>query len=243
MVSKAQVFIAVAFGLVGLLYQIETDTRTWEATEYANIYASPEQMERFITNPDSVEKWFHWVSTFKAADSRPLGVGKKYQAIYNVSLLGEYVTLLKMVEYKANSLIVLESSNFLKPRFVIKMEEGERKTTRLTFRLRYRRSSALFQWTVAPFLWLLTSQQLQYSLFMLRMMFPFWRWEDTSHSPVMATIQLFSSVWVRCLSCTVYAPDFIYLMCTPQLPCLSWYTSLELTFFPNCLFPTIIFYI
>ncbi|XP_045599589.1 uncharacterized protein [Procambarus clarkii] len=173
MVSKAQVFIAFTFGLVGLLYQVDTDTRTWEATEHGIIYASPEQMERFLTNPDSVEKWFQWVSLFKAADSRPLGVGKKYQAIYNFPLLGEYVTLVKVVEYKPNSLIILESSSFLKPRFVIKMEESDLKTTRLTFRLKYRRSSALFQWTVGPVLWFLTSQQLTHSLFMLRMMFPF----------------------------------------------------------------------
>ncbi|XP_042205948.1 uncharacterized protein LOC121855136 isoform X2 [Homarus americanus] len=173
MVSKAQVSIAFVFGLIGLLSQIDTDPKTWEATEFATIYASPDQMERFITNPDSVEKWFRWVSFFKAADSRPLGVGKKYQAIYNVPVFGEYVNLFKLVEYKPNKLVAVESSSFLKPRFTVKMEEGGPKTTRLTLKLKYRRSSALFQWTLGPVLWLVTSQQLQHSLFMLRMMFPF----------------------------------------------------------------------
>ncbi|KAG7175747.1 hypothetical protein Hamer_G009753 [Homarus americanus] len=169
----AQVSIAFVFGLIGLLSQIDTDPKTWEATEFATIYASPDQMERFITNPDSVEKWFRWVSFFKAADSRPLGVGKKYQAIYNVPVFGEYVNLFKLVEYKPNKLVAVESSSFLKPRFTVKMEEGGPKTTRLTLKLKYRRSSALFQWTLGPVLWLVTSQQLQHSLFMLRMMFPF----------------------------------------------------------------------
>lgn len=173
MVSKAQVFIAFAFGFVAVLHQIDTDTRTWAATEHAVIYASPEQMERFITNPDSVDKWFNWMSLFKSADSRPMGIGKKYQAIYDVPLLGEYTILLNVVEYKPNHLIVLESSSLLKPRFIIRMDENGSKATRLTFKLRYRRSSALFQWTVGPLLWFLTSQQLQHSLFMLRMMFPF----------------------------------------------------------------------
>lgn len=29
------------------------------------------------------------MSLFKAADSRPLGIGKKYQAIYDLPLIGE----------------------------------------------------------------------------------------------------------------------------------------------------------
>ncbi|XP_063608083.1 uncharacterized protein LOC134782508 [Penaeus indicus] len=173
MVSKLQCFVALTFGLVAVLYQIDTDTETWEAKQMATIYATPEQMERFLLNPDTVEKWFQWVSIFKAADSRPVGVGKKYQAIYNLPIFGEYVMLMRVIEYKPKRLLILESESLLKPRFSVSLQEDTPKSSRLTFKLRYKRSSALFQWTVGPFLWFLTGQQLQHSLFMLRMMFPF----------------------------------------------------------------------
>ena len=45
---------------------------------------------------------------------------------------------------------------------------------RLSLRVRYRRNSALYRVTLGPIMWLLTSQQLQHSLFLLKMMFPAW---------------------------------------------------------------------
>ncbi|CAL4160253.1 unnamed protein product [Meganyctiphanes norvegica] len=173
MASKAQFIIALLFGLVAVLYQIEVDPGTWEASERGNIYASAEQIEQFITNPDLVEKWFQWVSIFKAADSRPISAGKKYQAIYKLPFLGEYVMLMRVVEYKHQKTLVLESQSLLRPRFTIQLEESSSNATRLIFKLRWQRTSALFQWSVGPFLCFLTSQQLQHSLFMLKMMFPF----------------------------------------------------------------------
>ncbi|XP_068243527.1 uncharacterized protein [Palaemon carinicauda] len=173
MVSRSQFVFTLLFGLVAVLYQIDTDPGVWEASESAHIYASREQLERFIGNPDSVEKWFRWVSLFKAADSRPFSIGKKFQALYNVPFLGEYMMLFKVTKYQPNTLMVLETDSLIKPRFTVLMEEGGTKGTRLTFKLRYRRISALFQWTLGPFLYFLTGQQLQHSLFMLKMMFPF----------------------------------------------------------------------
>lgn len=173
MANTAQMLIALAFAVVAVLHQIDTDPAAWAASEQGSIYASREQLQRFITNPDSVEKWFNLVSLFKAADSRPLGVGKKYQAVYDLPLIGEYSVLLAVVEYKPNSLVVLESASLLRPHFTIQLEDNGPNTTRLTFSMQYRRSSALFQWTLGPVLRFLTSQQLQRSLFMIRMMFPF----------------------------------------------------------------------
>lgn len=167
-----QVVIAVVCGVVAVLHQITTDTTTWEATQAGSLFASPEMLQRFITNPDQVEKWFQLLSQFKAADSRPFGVGKKYQAIYDVPILGEYVMLLSVVEYRPNHLIVLDSNSFLRPRLSIKIEESGLKSSLLTFSLRYRRSSALFQWTLGPILKFLTKQQMQRSLFQLRLFFP-----------------------------------------------------------------------
>ncbi|KAK7076740.1 hypothetical protein SK128_005365 [Halocaridina rubra] len=170
--QRSLFIFTLIFGGVAVLYQIDTDSGTWEASESASLYASKEQLERFIANPSSVEKWFQWVSLFKAADSRPLGIGKKYQAIYVLPVLGEYVMLFRVMEYKPHELLVLESDSFIRPRFTVYIEENS-KSARLTLKLRYRRISALFQWTVGPMLYFLTSQQLQHSLFMLRMMFPF----------------------------------------------------------------------
>ena len=53
---QSQFLVAVAFGIVAVLYQIDTDSGRWEASEMASLFATREQLERFITNPDSVEK-------------------------------------------------------------------------------------------------------------------------------------------------------------------------------------------
>ncbi|KAK3881982.1 hypothetical protein Pcinc_013615, partial [Petrolisthes cinctipes] len=87
MVSRLQVVIALLFGVVGVLYQITVDTSTWKATQAGSLFTSPQMLQRFITNPDQVHKWFPMVSQFKTADSRPFGIGKKYQAIYDLPLL------------------------------------------------------------------------------------------------------------------------------------------------------------
>ncbi|KAG0715856.1 hypothetical protein GWK47_010993 [Chionoecetes opilio] len=171
MEGEAQIVIAVAFGVVSVLYQIDSDPGAWAATEQGSIYASREQLQRFITNPDSVEKWFNLVSLFKAADSRPLGVGKKYQAIYDLPLIGEYTVLLTVVEYKANTLVVLDSTSLLRPHFTIRLEDNGPNTTRLTFSTGDRQHYSSGR--LGSVLRFLTGQQLQRSLFMIRMMFPF----------------------------------------------------------------------
>ncbi|KAK4297678.1 hypothetical protein Pmani_029918 [Petrolisthes manimaculis] len=172
MVSKLQVIIALLFGVVGVLYQVTVDTTTWAAKQQGSLFTSPDMLQRFITNPDQVQKWFPMVSQFKSADSRPFGVGKKYQAIYDLPILGEYVMLLSVVEYKINHIITLESNSFLRPTFTINMVEKAPNNTILTFSMEYKRSSALFQWTLGPLLQFLTRQQMQRSLFQLRLIFP-----------------------------------------------------------------------
>ena len=56
LLTQAQMLIALACAVVAVLHQIDTDPAAWAASEQGSIYASREQLQRFITNPDSVEK-------------------------------------------------------------------------------------------------------------------------------------------------------------------------------------------
>ncbi|KAB7505412.1 hypothetical protein Anas_03190 [Armadillidium nasatum] len=93
-VSPIHIIIAGLLTVIAAFYQIECDTERWKAVEVANILVPPEHLARFLANADVTSKWFHWVSHFKEADTRPLGVGKKYQAFYNIPLI-EYLPSVK----------------------------------------------------------------------------------------------------------------------------------------------------
>ncbi|RXG70907.1 hypothetical protein Avbf_01529 [Armadillidium vulgare] len=135
MLRNIHIIIAGLLTVIAAFYQIECDTERWKAVEVANILVPPEHLARFLANADVTSKWFHWLSHFKEADTRPLGVGKKYQAFYNIPLIGEIVMLFRLTDYEPNHLFVLESESFLKPRFTMLLKKTEDGKTLLTLRL------------------------------------------------------------------------------------------------------------
>ncbi|KAA0203279.1 hypothetical protein HAZT_HAZT001147 [Hyalella azteca] len=172
MITKWSFVFALSLCVTAVLYQVDVVTTRWAAEDYAVIPAPAASMWKFLTNPDTVEKWFHWVSHFRAVDSRPLTVGKRYEALYSIPLLGDYALGLQIVEYVPQRRLVLQSDSLLKPRFSFELGAIDDAHSKLTLKLVFRRNSALFRCTLGPMLWLLSSQRLQHSLFLLKMMFP-----------------------------------------------------------------------
>lgn len=47
---------------------------------------------------------------------------------------GEYVMLMRVIEYKPKRMLILESESLLKPRFSVSLQEDTPKSSRLTFK-------------------------------------------------------------------------------------------------------------
>lgn len=170
--KAAKLILIFAVGLLGVSYQMEVKIDYWTSTDYTNVQADQDELFRFLTNTDQVGKWFSWVSYIRPADQRPLGINKKYEAVYKLPVIGEYGIMLNTVDYAPRQKIVLESGELLKPRIEIHLKQLRPRETRMTMTIHYRRYSVLFNIFVAPLLSLLTSQQVQLSLFTIRMFFP-----------------------------------------------------------------------
>ncbi|CAG0899802.1 unnamed protein product [Darwinula stevensoni] len=156
---------------IAFLSQLETDTSRWACSQTGVIDVSPDELFAFLTQPDHVTKWFAWVSHLKAGDSRPIGIGKRYYAIYNIPFYGEYAMMMKVTEWKENRRIALSSDNLFKPRMEVEFESTKLRSTKLTFVLTFTRPSLLFQTVMGPVLYFLSKQQLRHSLLFLQMMF------------------------------------------------------------------------
>ncbi|KAF2364835.1 hypothetical protein FHG87_004414 [Trinorchestia longiramus] len=172
MITKKSLLLALSLGIIAVLYQVDVATTRWEAEDFGIISAPSLQMWKFLTNSDSVEKWFHWVSHLRSLDSRPLTVGKRYEALYKIPIVGDYALALQIVEYIPQRRIVLQSDSLLKPRFTLEVTPVDESHSKLRFKLMFRRNSALFRCTLGPLLWFLSSQRLRHSLFLVKMLFP-----------------------------------------------------------------------
>lgn len=78
---------------------------------------------------------------------------------------------MQVVEYVPQRKLVLQSDSLLKPRFTLTLDQPSTEHTKLSLSLVFRRNSALFRCTLGPLLWLLSSQQLRQSLFLVKMLF------------------------------------------------------------------------
>jgi hypothetical protein len=102
---------------------------------------------------------------------------------------GEVTTLLVVTEFVPGRRVVLEGASGLMPRLEVDVEPADAAGVRpgvnpaapdsssirgsnLSFKLSFRRSSALFQFSVSPLLSFLAGHQLRRSILMLRMMIP-----------------------------------------------------------------------
>ncbi|XP_035227852.1 uncharacterized protein LOC118200038 [Stegodyphus dumicola] len=159
--------------VIAVLCQLEVPQNKWIASKSLTLKASVDDTYNFITNLDYVDKWFPFVSRIRDADGRPLGVGKKLYAVYDIPLYGEYQMLYRVTEFKKGKLIVIEGDNFLMPRIefgFVKLKEAQSK---LTITITFRRTSYFFQYTFGPLLYFMENQKMQHSLFLLKSVFPY----------------------------------------------------------------------
>lgn len=159
--------------VIAVLCQFEVPQNKWVVSKSIVLQASIEDSFKFVTSADYIDKWFPFLSRLKEADDRPLGNNKKYYAVYNLPLHGEYPMLYRITDYKEGGFIVVEGANMLRPQIEFRFLKLKEKGCKLSITITYRRKSVFFQYTLGPLLYFITSQKLQHSLFLLRMLFPY----------------------------------------------------------------------
>ncbi|KAF8787517.1 uncharacterized protein LOC129972777 [Argiope bruennichi] len=167
---KLLILVAIA---IAVLCQLEVTQNKWVVSKSLSLKATVDDTFSFMTSLDYVDKWFPFVSRVRQADGRPLGVGKKLFAVYDIPAYGEYQMLYRVVEYKKGKLIVVEGDNLLKPRIEFGFAKVKESVCKLTITISFRRMSYFFQYTFAPVLNFLVNQKLQHALFLLKSVFPY----------------------------------------------------------------------
>ncbi|KAK8787720.1 hypothetical protein V5799_022503 [Amblyomma americanum] len=118
-----------------------------------------------------MSKWLPFVSSVREADGKQMSVGKEYRATCELPILGELGMSYRVVEYAPQRRVAVESESWLRPRLELRFEPGDSQC-RMHVLVSFRRRSYLFQYTLSPVLHFVSNQQLQRSLFLLRMVFP-----------------------------------------------------------------------
>lgn len=161
-------FVSVLALALLVLMNVENDPSPVSVSQTTILNSYHRDLFQFVLHPDTVEIWFLWISRFRSADKRPVGIGKLYQAVYNFPFLGDRILLFQVKKYVPDACLVIESDSLLKPRFEVEsnpIRGGEQ--TKFTIRISFRRSSVLFQYTVGPLLRLLARHYIQNSLIFL----------------------------------------------------------------------------
>nr|CAD7263038.1 unnamed protein product [Timema shepardi] len=142
---KFRSLFIVLLGLAAVLTKFESDPSLFSAAQSTILTRDHRDLFHFIAHPDTVERWFRWISHFRSGDSRPLGVRKLYQATYTFPLYGDYVMVFQVKEYLPGTRIVLRCESLLKPELEVMSVPVTSDSTQLSFKLTFRRSSILFQ--------------------------------------------------------------------------------------------------
>nr|CAD7445983.1 unnamed protein product [Timema bartmani] len=142
---KFRSLFIVLLGLAAVLTKFESDPSRFSAAQSTILTRDHRDLFHFIAHPDTVERWFRWISHFRSGDSRPLGVHKLYQATYTFPLYGDYVMVFQVKEYLPGTRIVLRCESLLKPELEVMSVPVTSDSTQLSFKLTFRRSSILFQ--------------------------------------------------------------------------------------------------
>ncbi|KAL3191873.1 hypothetical protein MRX96_059381 [Rhipicephalus microplus] len=160
-----------------VLFQNEVDQDRWVASQSITLKASG---------------WLPFVSSVVEADGKQMSIGKRYRATYELPLIGEMGTIINVVldsmntpndrvksdtwynvvEYQPYGRVAVQSESWLRPRLELRVETTSESQCRMHVLVSFRRKSYLFQYTLGPVLHFVSNQQLQRSLFLLRMVFP-----------------------------------------------------------------------
>lgn len=144
MESKNRFTLLVIIAVSAILYQLEVKQNKWVTSKSIHLKSKLDDAFSFITTVDYMRKWFPFATYVKEADDRPLDVGKKYYAIYDIPVWGEYTVVYKVVEYSKNH-IAAESDTFLKPRVEFDFLEVKENECKVTITILSRRLSYLYQ--------------------------------------------------------------------------------------------------
>lgn len=166
-------FLALCLASIAVLYQVEVDKDQWIASQSITLKAKLSDAFRFVTTSDYMSKWFPFVTSVREVDGKDMGIGKKYRAIYQLPVIGEYDMLYRVVEYIPHKMLAVESESCLRPRIEFHFDNVKEDECKMKVQVLFRRRSYLFQYTLGPLLQFLARQQLQRSLFLLRMVFPY----------------------------------------------------------------------
>ncbi|XP_049517051.1 uncharacterized protein LOC119441519 [Dermacentor silvarum] len=154
-------FLAVCLAGLAVLYQVEVEQDRWVASQVITLKASAGDAYRFVTTSEYMSKWLPFVSSVLEADGKQMSVGKQYRATYEFPLLGEFHTSYHVVEYVPLRKVAVESESWLRPRLELRFESSGDAQCRMHV-----------LYTLGPVLHFVSNQQLQRSLFLLRMVFP-----------------------------------------------------------------------
>uniref|UniRef100_A0A2R5LH20 Putative conserved secreted protein n=1 Tax=Ornithodoros turicata TaxID=34597 RepID=A0A2R5LH20_9ACAR len=166
-------FASLCSAAIAILYSIEVEKNKWVTSKSITLKAKLTDAFSFVTTADYMNKWLPFVSYVREADGKQMGIGKKYRATYEFPILGEYDMMYRVVDYAPRKNVIVESDFFLRPHVEFHFFETKEDECRMEVRLSFRRFSYLYQYSLGPILHFLAGQQLQRSLFLLRMVFPY----------------------------------------------------------------------
>ncbi|CAM1304181.1 Uncharacterised protein g3700 [Pycnogonum litorale] len=170
--GKYTIASSVIVFICSILLQLEI-INVWTTKQNVLLNAKLDDVYSFVLNADYMEKWLPFATHIRAADNRPVGLNKKYFAIFEFPIVGPFKMLFNTVEYEHKYKIILESDSFLKTRFSFAFHNVKSESTKLNLQVTHQRPSLLFQYTIGPIIQLVTYQQVQHSLFKLRLIFPY----------------------------------------------------------------------
>ncbi|XP_042148304.1 uncharacterized protein LOC8030733 isoform X1 [Ixodes scapularis] len=101
-------FLALCLASIAVLYQVEVDKDRWIASQSITLKAKLSDAFRFVTTSDYMSKWFPFVTSVREVDGKDMGIGKKYRAIYQLPVIGEYDMLYRVVEYIPHKMLAVE---------------------------------------------------------------------------------------------------------------------------------------
>ncbi|XP_013782301.2 uncharacterized protein LOC106466554 isoform X1 [Limulus polyphemus] len=131
--------------VLGILSQTDVPYNRWIISKALTIKANMDDAFGFVTTTDYMNKWFPFASRIREADSRPISEGKKYYAVYDLPLWGEYLVLYKVVHYQHRSQVVVESDFIFRPRVEFLFTKMSENQCKMAVSIIFRRSSLLFQ--------------------------------------------------------------------------------------------------
>ncbi|KAJ8672557.1 hypothetical protein QAD02_003816 [Eretmocerus hayati] len=134
----------ICFG-IHLLYLIKVDPLQYTCVQQKRVNGDPVDVFEFIRGPLAFEKLLPWLTRFKEADKRIVGVGKSYRAVVNLPIFGERHIHAFLSDYRPPKVLALEfTDDFIGQEIIIQTLDYHGKTL-LKVTVIFERNSVLFQ--------------------------------------------------------------------------------------------------